>query len=168
MARPAELGIIINWSCHWAGGYFGEVAIDYLGQERWNTMYDFTKMLETGATVTYSSDVIGMCEEQRGNPWFGMEISATRVDLEDPLDPEKYPGSVRPPLSARLTPEQLVDGYTRTGAIPFRMEDVMGTIEEGKYANLIVLDKNLFEIPLTEIHTIDPQTVIFEGKIIKG
>ena len=48
------------------------------------------------------------------------------------------------------------------------MEDVMGTIEEGKYANLIVLDKNLFEIPLTEIHTIDPQTVIFEGKIIKG
>ena len=168
MARPAELGIIINWSCHWAGGYFGEAAIDYLGQERWNTMYDFTKMLETGATVTYSSDVIGMCEEQRGNPWFGMEISATRVDLEDPLDPEKYPGSVRPPLSARLTPEQLVDGYTRTGAIPFRMEDVMGTIEEGKYANLIVLDKNLFEIPLTEIHTIDPQTVIFEGKIIKG
>ena len=76
------------------------------------------KCLETGATVTYSSDVIGMCEEQRGNPWFGMEISATRVDLEDPLDPEKYPGSVRPPLSARLTPEQLVDGYTRTGAIP--------------------------------------------------
>ena len=31
--RPAELGIIINWSCHWAGGYFGEGAIDYLGQE---------------------------------------------------------------------------------------------------------------------------------------
>lgn len=88
MARPAELGIIINWSCHWAGGYFGEAAIDYLGQDRWNTMYDFTKMLETGATVTYSSDVIGMCEEHRGNPWFGMEISATRVDLDDPLNPQ--------------------------------------------------------------------------------
>lgn len=168
MARPAKLGIIINWSCHWAGGYFGEAAIDYLGQERWNTMYDFTKMLETGAIVTYSSDVIGMCEEHRGNPWFGMEISATRVDLDDPLDPEKYPGSVRPPISARLTPKQLVDGYTRTGAIPFRMENAMGTIEEGKYANLIVLDKNLFEIPLTEIHTIEPDIVIFEGKIIKG
>ena len=168
MARPAELGIIINWSCHWAGGYFGEAAIDYLGQERWNTMYDFTKMLETGATVTYSSDVIGMCEEHRGNPWFGMEISATRVDLEDPLDPEKYPGSVRPPISARLTPQQLVDGYTRTGAVPFRMEEQIGTIEKGKYANLIVLDRNLFEIPLEEIHTIDPKTVIFEGRIIKG
>lgn len=168
MARPAELGIIINWSCHWAGGYFGEAAIDYLGQERWNTMYDFTKMLETGATVTYSSDVIGMCEEHRGNPWFGMEISATRVDLEDPLDPKKYPGSVRPPISARLTPQQLVDGYTRTGAVPFRMEEQIGTIEKGKYANLIVLDRNLFEIPLEEIHTIDPETVIFEGRIIKG
>lgn len=48
------------------------------------------------------------------------------------------------------------------------MEDVMGTIENGKYANLIVLDRNLFEIPLTEIHTIDPDIVMFEGKIIKG
>lgn len=60
MKRPAELGIIINWSTHWAGGYFGEAAIEYLGQERWNTMYDMTKFIETGAIVTYSSDVIGM------------------------------------------------------------------------------------------------------------
>lgn len=167
MTRPAELGIIINWSCHWAGGYFGEAAIDYLGQERWNTMYDFTKMLKSGAVVNYSSDVIGMCEEHRGNPWFGMEISATRVDLEDPLDPDKYPGSVRPPASAKLTVEQLIDGYTRTGAVPFRMEDSMGTIETGKFANLIIPDRDIFSIPVTELHEVETEMVMFEGKIIK-
>ena len=130
-------------------------------------MYDFTGMIKTGATVTYSSDVIGENEEYRADPYFGMEISATRVDLSHPLNPDKYPGSVRPPLSARLTPEQLVDGYTRAGAIPFRMEDVMGTIEEGKYANLAVLNKNIFEISADEIHMVKAELVMFEGEFIK-
>lgn len=167
MARPAQLGIIINWSCHWAGGYFGEAAIDYLGQKRWNTMYDFTKMIETGAIVTYSSDTIGMCEEHRANPYFGMEISATRIDLEDPLDPEKYPGSIRQPESARLTVEEMIQGYTRAGAIPLRLEDKIGIVEEGKRANLVVLDKDIFRIPLTEIHTIKAEMVMFDGEFIR-
>lgn len=167
MARPAELGIIINWSTHWAGGYFGEAAIEYLGKERWDTMYDMTKFIETGAIVTYSSDVIGMCEEHRGNPYFGMEISATRVDLEDPLDPEEYPGSVRQPESAKLSVEEMIRGYTRYGAIPLRLEDRIGTIEAGKMANLVVLDKDILAIPETEIHTIKPETVMFDGKFIR-
>lgn len=166
MVRPAKLGIIINWSCHWAGGYFGEAAIDYLGLDRWNTMYDFTKMIETGAIVTYGSDVIGMCEAHRGNPWFGMEISATRVDLENPLDPAKYSGSVRPPQNARLSVTEMIKGYTRFGAIPLRLENKIGTIEVGKQAHLIVLNKNIFEIPDTEIHTVEPEAVMFEGEFI--
>lgn len=166
MVRPAKLGIIINWSCHWAGGYFGEAAIDYLGLDRWNTMYDFTKMIETGAIVTYGSDVIGMCEAHRGNPWFGMEISATRVDLENPLDPAKYSGSVRPPKNAKLSVTEMIKGYTRFGAIPLRLENKIGTIEVGKQAHLIVLNKNIFEIPDTEIHTVEPEAVMFEGEFI--
>lgn len=164
--RPAELGIIINWSCHWAGGYFGEAAIDYLGQERWNTMYDFSEMIESGAVVTYSSDVIGMCEEHRGDPFLGMEISATRVDPEDPLDPEQYPGSVRPPERARLSVADLVDGYTRLGAIPLRLEDETGTIEAGKRANLVVLDRDIFQIPVSELHEVKPEAVMFEGSFL--
>ena len=167
MKRPAELGILINWTPHWAGGYFGEAAIEYLGQERWNTMYDFTGMIKTGATVTYSSDVIGENEEYRADPYFGMEISATRVDLSHPLNPDKYPGSVRPPINARLTVEQMIDGYTRAGAVPFRMSDKIGTIEEGKYANLAVLNKNIFEISADEIHMVKAELVMFEGEFIK-
>lgn len=167
MHRPAELGIQINWSAHWAGGYFGEAAIEFLGQDRWNTMYDMTKFIETGALVTYSSDVIGVSEELRGNPYFGMQISATRVDLEEPLDSTKYPGSVRPPEHAKLSVEDLVKGYTRLGAVPLRLEDRIGTIENGKQANLVVLDKNIFRIPLDEIHTIKPEAVMFEGEFIR-
>ncbi|MCQ4637852.1 amidohydrolase family protein [Anaerovorax odorimutans] len=167
MKRPAELGIIINWSCHWAGGYFGEAAIEYLGQERWNTMYDMTRFVESGAIVTYGSDVIGMCEEHRGNPFFGMEISATRIDPEDPLDPMRYPGSMRPPESAKLSVEEMIKGYTRFGAIPLRLEQKIGTIGTGRPANLVVLDKNIFEISADQIHTIKPVLVMFEGTFIR-
>ena len=167
MARPAELGIIINWSCHWAGGFFGEAAIEYLGQERWNTMYDMTRFVESGAVVTYGSDVISVDEESRANPYFGMQVSATRVDPEYPLDPEKYAGSIRPPTHAKLSIEEMIKGYTRYGAIPLRLEDRIGSIETGKQANLVVLDKNIFRIPLEEIHTIRPEAVMFEGEFIR-
>lgn len=168
MKRPAKLGIIINWSCHWAGGYFGEGAIPYFGRERWDTMYDMTTMIESGAIVTYGSDTVAMCEEHRSNPFFGMQISATRVDPEEPLDPEIYPGSVRPPLSARLSVKEMIRGYTRYGAIPLRLEDKIGTLEPGKKANLIVLDQFLFEISINQLHTVKTNFVMFEGEIIKN
>ncbi|MBP3384055.1 MAG: amidohydrolase family protein [Firmicutes bacterium] len=167
MARVADLGIMIDWSTHWAGGYFGEAAIEFLGRERWETMYDFTKMIEDGAVVGHSSDVFSYIEAHRANPFMGIQTTATRVDLEDPLDPEKYPGSVRPPSHAKLSVAQQIKGYTYNNAYRMRMLDKTGTIEEGKKANLVVLDKNIFEIPMEEIHTIDPVAVMFEGEYIK-
>lgn len=166
MARVAELGIFIDWTTHWGGGYFGDAAIDFLGKERWNTMYDFSKIIADGGVVGHSSDVFSYIEAHRANPYMGIQISATRVDLEEPLDPEKYPGSVRPPSHAKLSVAQQIKGYTYNNAYRMRMLDKIGTIEAGKKANLVILDKNIFEIPCEEIHTIDPEAVMFEGKYI--
>lgn len=167
MKRVAKLGIFIDWTTHWAGGYFGEAAIEYLGKERWDTMYDFTKIIADGGMVGYSSDVFSYIEANRANPFIGIQTSATRVDLEDPLDPEKYPGSVRPPASAKLSVKEMIKGYTYNNAYRMRMLDKLGSIENGKKANLVILDKNIFDIPLEEIHTIGPVSVMFEGKFIR-
>ena len=167
MTRPAKLGIIINWSCHWAGGYFGDAAIEYLGKKRWDSMYDFTKMIESGAVVTYGSDVIGPGEAYRANPFYGMQISATRVDIDFPLDPDIYRGSIRPPETAKLSVEDMLKGYTIDAAIPFRFEDKMGSIETGKLANIIILNKNIFEVPANELSTVFPEAVYFEGRKIR-
>lgn len=167
MGRPAELGIIINWSPHWAGGYFGDAAIEYLGRERWDTMYDFTKIIESGAVVTYSSDTIGPMESLRANPFYGMQTAATRIDIDFPLDPELYPGSVRVPETAKLSVKDLVHGYTIAGAVPFRFEDKLGSIEEGKLANMVVLSRNIFEIPVEELNTVKAEAVYFEGRKIR-
>ena len=48
------------------------------------------------------------------------------------------------------------------------MDDQLGSIEVGKLADLVVLDRNLFEIDRYEIHTVRPEAVIMEGEIIRG
>lgn len=165
--RVHELGIYIDWSTHWAGGYFGEEAQTFLGIDRWNTMYDFTTQIKAGEHVGFSSDVFSYQEADRANPFFGMQTSMTRVDPQFPLDPDKYPGSVRPPESAKLTLKQLIHGYTVTNAIRMRVDDIMGSLEKGKLANFIVLKDDIFEIAEKnpfKFKDIEPVCTFFEGK----
>ena len=163
MKRVAKLGIFIDWSTHWSGGYFGEVAREYVG-DRWYTMYDFTKIIADGGMVGYSSDVFTYQEAIRANPFIGMQTAMKRVDMFLPLDPAKYPGSVRPPASAKLSLEDLLRGYTYNNAVRMRLIDRMGTIEPGKLANLVVLNRNIFATPAEEIATVDAEFVVYEGE----
>lgn len=168
MHRPAELGIIVNWTAHWAGGYFGEGARTHLGDERWNRMYRFTEIVDCGAVLALSSDVVTGYELHRGNPLFGMQVAATRVDPEYPLDPSVYPGSVRPPAQAALPRDLLVRGYTINGATQMRLADRMGSLEVGKVANVVVLNQDLFAVPAESLAEIKVEAVVFEGRVVAG
>ncbi len=168
MHRPAELGISINWSCHWSGGYFGEEAIRFYGEEKWNRMYQFNTMLNSGADVAFSSDVVTGYELHRAYPFFGMQVAATRVDPEFPLDPDKYPGSMRPEEDAKLSVETLMEGYTLKGAKQLRWEDIMGSLETGKVANMIVVDKDPMTVSPDRLKDIEVRAVIFDGSVIRG
>ena len=46
------------------------------------------------------------------------------------------------------------------------MEDKTGSIEVGKFADLVVLEENLFEIPALEIHSVNTDLTVFDGQII--
>lgn len=162
--RIHQLGMFVDWSTHWSGGYFGDEAKTYLGEERWNTMYDFTKIIASGEHVGFSSDVFSYSEACRANPFFGMRTAATRVDPEFPLDPEEYPGSIRQPESAKLTVKQLIHGYTYTNALRMRLDDVMGSLEEGKLANFVVLEDNIFEMEPEKLSETEVAFTCFEGK----
>ncbi len=166
--RPAKLGIFINWSCHWAGGYFGEEAMNYYTEEKWRRMYRFNEIMKSGAHVAFSSDVVTGYELHRAYPFFGMQVSATRIDPEFPLNPEKYPDSMRPDESARLSLSTLLNGYTMESARQIHWESIMGSLEEGKLANMIIVNKDLFEVPVNEIKDIKTEIVIFDGKVIRG
>lgn len=168
MERPAKLGITINWSCHWSGGYFGEEAMNYYSEEKWRRMYQFNPMIDSGALVTFSSDVVTGYELHRAYPFFGMQVAATRIDPEFPLNSDKYADSMRPPASAKLSLAALLKGYTIDGAKQLHWQDKMGSLEPGKVANMIITDKNVFSVPLDYIKDIETEVVIFDGKVIKG
>lgn len=168
MLRPAQLGITINWTPRWAGGCYGEQGKKYMGEERWNSMYQFNPMIENGVTVAFSSDVINWGKIERANPFYGMEIGHTRVDIADPLNPEKYPGSVRPPEEAKLDRDVLLKGWTINGAKQMHWEKIMGSITRGKLANMVVLSDDFFHVDPFEISGIQCDAVIFEGQLVAG
>jgi predicted amidohydrolase YtcJ len=76
--------------------------------------------------------------------------------------------AIRPPESERLPLEDLVRGYTLSGAYQLRMEAKLGSVEIGKLADLVVLDKNLFDVDRYDISTLSPSAVLLEGKVVSG
>ncbi len=168
MSRPAELGILVNWTTHWSGGYFGEGSRVHLGDERWNRMYRFNEMARHGAVLAFSSDVVTSYELHRAKPLFGMQVAHTRVDPEYPLDPDRYPGSVRPDASERLPRDLLLAGYTINGARQLRLDDRTGSLEVGKLANLVVLGQDPFEVPAERLADVPIDAVVFEGEVVHG
>ena len=166
--RPAELGIIVNWTPHWTGGYFGDSAVEWLGEERFRSMYDFQPMIEAGAIVNFGSDTVSQYEFHRSSPFFGMQTAITRVDPEFPLDANKYPDSVRPEDEAKFTMDQMIKGYTLNGAIQFRIDDTAGSLEEGKDASLCVIKENLYDVEPSELSSVEPTAVMFKGCVISG
>ena len=130
-------------------------------------MHAFHKVIEDGGKVGFSSDVFSYSEATRANPMLGMQIAMTRVDPWVPLNPEKYPGSVRPPVEAKLSLEQLIHGYTMVNAERMRLDDILGSIEAGKRANLIVFDEDIFKHAADspeDFGSIMPACTYFEGE----
>ena len=59
-----------------------------------------------------------------------------------------------------------LDMYTRNASYIMRLEDKTGSIEVGKRADLIVLDRNIFEIPVTEINEALVLLTIMDGRTV--
>jgi hypothetical protein len=93
----------------------------------------------------------------------GLQIGHTRIEPEFE-DPER----VRPPLSEQLSREDLLQGYTINGARQLNLDADTGSIQVGKWADLIVLNKNLFEVKSNEIRYVMPTAVLMEGELVHG
>ncbi len=65
-----------------------------------------------------------------------------------------------------LTIEQAIDSYTEKGAEQLFMQDRIGFIKEGYYADLVVLDKDITTIPTNEIHSTKVMMTIMNGKVV--
>lgn len=69
-----------------------------------------------------------------------------------------------PPMSQALTLEQCLYAATMGGAFKARMEGKIGSIEVGKYADLVVLDKNLFDVEPNQISNVKVLATMMDGR----
>ena len=92
-------------------------------------------------------------------PWWGMEATITRGFPGHP-EIEKFNED------QAITLEETLKVHTINGAYVLDLDDVTGSIEVGKYADMIVLNHNLFEIPETDIHKTEVQRTVFKGKVV--
>ncbi len=92
-------------------------------------------------------------------PWWGLEAIITRGFPGHP-EIEKF----NPDQAVTL--EEAITVHTINGAYVMDLDDVTGSIEVGKSAEMIVLAHNLFEIPVTDIHKTEVQKTIFKGAVV--
>ena len=163
-SRFKALGVVASTTPHWNGGYF-QGADRWLGQARYDLMYRVQPLLDAGATVTFSSDITDHIEwkTSRADPFLGMQVAHTRQEVEGGAA-----APVRPPVSERLKLEDLVRGYTLNGAYQLRKDKDLGSIEVGKAADLVLLDKDLFGVGAYDVHTVAPEAVLMEGRVVFG
>lgn len=166
--RIHKLGMFMDTTPIWSGQGAG-AHLARLGYDRWSRLHDYTQIIADGEHVGFSSDVIEATEMNLLNPFTGISTGMTRLFPEDTdkIDRDRYfQDGGRPPVSARLTLEQMIHGYTVTNAIRMRLFDRLGSIETGKAANLVVLKDDIFAMKPEDIWNIETECVYFEGRQI--
>lgn len=125
------------------------------GKELASTSYAFGTLHRLGAHVAYGTDA----PVEPMNPFTGLYMAVTRKDRKG------YP-------EGGFYPEECVDIYTAVDAYTWEsaylegLEDVKGRLHEGYFADLVVLDQNIFEIPSEEIQHVQPVMTMVAGHIV--
>ena len=147
MARIGELNIGVNLTPIWATDWSDNIpqAIEKLGMLRIVNQYQQIKRaIKQGVSVSISADVPSTPSELAG-ALTQIEAAVTR------RDPTNLKSEPAPPPGQAITVDEGIRAVTIHPAWQIRMEDKIGTIEVGKYADLVVLENNLFEIEPDQI-----------------
>jgi predicted amidohydrolase YtcJ len=152
--RYGKLGVIASVQPYHAidDGRWAEKRI---GKERCRTTYAFKSLLDGGAVLALGSDwpVAPL------DPLVGIYAAVTRQTIDGKNPQGWYP-------EQKISLEEAIKGYTLNPAYTEFAEKIKGSIEEGKLADLIVLDRNLFEIEPEEIKGSRVTMSIVGGRII--
>jgi len=159
-SRYAKLDTIPVLSFQWAKPASDTVdgAKDYLGPERFRYMEPEGFLFKAGARIAYGSD----WPVDPLNEWFALEVGVTRKN--DPKAGPKYSGRLS--VDPGLTRATVIRAITMNSSYELHQELETGSLEVGKMADLIVLDRNFFKIPAEQISEIRVLMTVVGGKTV--
>ena len=162
VARFRDMGVLAVPQAAWFGKpwYDGTTGDAKKNQQRFQSLED------AGVVVVSSSDFPSTDTFERDMyPLTGLEVGMTRLDPDTATEAE-LAGIPQPEERASL--EEMIASYTINGAYMIFDERDRGSIEPGKKADLVVLDRNLFELPATSVGEARVLQTYFEGEQVFG
>ena len=152
------VNITTLWRTDWGNSY--ELALNKLGEERAHDYFQMIgNMIDSGTTVSISADVPSTPSAEAG----ALFLLGSGMTGLNPGDPNSKPWPNKGGYISSL--EEGLKTITIHPAWQIRMEDKIGSLEVGKYADLVVLEKNLFDIPADEIAGVKVLETIVGGKV---
>ena len=131
---------------------------DYLGPERMKLLEPAGFLKRAGARVAFGSDwPVDALDE-----WFALKVAVTRTN--DPAAGAAYQGRLGDDPGLTIT--QALRAITIDAAYELHMDTVTGSLETGKYADFIVLDRNPFKHPAADLARVTVRTVVLAGVIL--
>jgi predicted amidohydrolase YtcJ len=137
--RFAELDIIASMQPTHATSDMN-MAEDRVGPVRIRGAYAWRTFLDQGTVIAAGSDF----PVELSNPFHGLYSAVSRADHDGNPDGGWYPDQA-------LTREEALHGFTLGAAYAGHMEDVTGSLEPGKWADFILIDRDYFNVPEEEI-----------------
>jgi predicted amidohydrolase YtcJ len=128
-------------------------AVGERGRQFWPTR----SLLDAKALIVPGSDWPAAVPEQ--NPWVGIEALVTRRDPRGEAEGELW-------KEQAISLDEALRIYTINAAQALKLRDRTGSIEVGKSADLIVLDRHLFKVPIEDVGETQVRTTVFEGKVV--
>jgi predicted amidohydrolase YtcJ len=152
--RFARVGVIASMQPYHCADD-GRWAEKRIGKKRCETTYAFRSLLDAGAKIAFGSDwpVAPL------NPLEGIWAAVTRNTLDD-----KNPNGWIP--DQKITVAESIHAFTQGSAYAEFQDHVKGSIAPGQLADLILIDRNLYEIPAPEIKAAGVLITITGGQIV--
>mgnify|MGYP001814299366 CR=1 FL=1 len=140
--RFAELGVIASMQPTHATSDMN-MAEDRVGPDRVLGGYAWRRLLDSGAVIASGSDFpVELC-----NPFHGLYAAVTRQGRDGEPEDGWY-------ADQALTRAEALHSFTLAAAYAANQEDRLGSLERGKWADFIVIDRDYFTIPANEIDDI--------------
>ncbi len=156
-----ELDISISANPYWfvkAPGYYENIEIPVLGY-RAEKEYPMKTFFDLGITVSAGSD---FAVTPRPYPMAGIQLAMLRtVYGEDHTNPENVLNG-----EEKITIEQGLQAFTENGAKTMGISSITGSLEVGKYADIVVMEENIFDISPEKLSETSVFMTISEGSLV--